>query len=313
MSSFKRKGPASATSNARQLLPGTRASANSPSVAYLSSGIASLDDVLGGGIPLGSVIVILTPDVHSAWGTLLQRYFIAQGIVLNQRVAIVSEPHDASLLVKGCMWLPAAGGDNATSGSSEAANDLEDEVTGSDEKIRIAWRYEKMQQFQTTVGTFACMHACSQNINELTLRNGSNLFQPFSAGGYCDGFELSSQIPESVVSLAVENDQLTTIEIPSSPNTFDSCLQAVKQYVAGRKSDTRRQAVRLSVPDLGNPSWGDTSARVRMSHICPRYNAAETSRWPVRIGYIHLSISSTHNNPFIRHRYFGNFPSAPFH
>jgi elongator complex protein 4 len=170
MSSFKRKGSAPATSNARQLPPGTRASANSPTVAYLSSGIASLDDVLGGGIPLGSVIVILAPDVHSAWGTLLQRYFIAQGIVLNQHVAIVSKSHDASELVKGCMWLPAsssASSGNTTSGSGETADDLEDEAIGSEDKIKIAWRYEKMQQFQTTVGTtFSCMHACSQNINQ---------------------------------------------------------------------------------------------------------------------------------------------------
>lgn len=155
MSSFKRKESAGPASNARQLPPGTRSSANSPSVAYLSSGIASLDDVLGGGLPLGSVIVVLAPDMHSAWGTLLQRYFIAQGIALNQPVAIVSEPHNASILVNGCMWLPAANSGNVTPENNGAAD--EDEMTGSGERIKIAWRYERMQRFQTTVATtFSC-------------------------------------------------------------------------------------------------------------------------------------------------------------
>jgi hypothetical protein len=115
------------------------------------------------------------------------------------------------------------------------------------------------------------MYACllSEYQSELISSHGSNLlFQRFSAGGYCDVFELSSQIPESVVSRAVEDDQLTTIEIPSatsSVSAFDACLQAVKQRVAGLKGDTRRQAVRLSIPDLGDPNWGDVSPHVRTS------------------------------------------------
>src|ERR1700733_8983226 len=186
MSSFKRKGTALSSNNPRTLLPGTRASANSPSVAYLSSGIASLDDILGGGIPLGSVVVVLAPDLHSAWGTLLQRYFITQGIVLNQHVAIVSDSHEASSLVNGCMWLPASSatdGGGAVPGSNDTADDLGDEVASPEGKIEIAWRYEKMQQFQTTgATTFSCMLSFSQSTsrNDLTIRFQSPLLPPLS-------------------------------------------------------------------------------------------------------------------------------------
>lgn len=167
MSSFKRKGSTATTSAARQLPPGTRSSTTSPSVAYLSSGIASLDDVLGGGIPLGSVVVLLAPDMHSAWGTLLQRYFIAQGLALNQHTAVVSDADDAMTLVNGCMWLPSSKDGTNSTASARPRDELEeddDKTAGPEGKIKIAWRYEKMQQFQTTVGlgTSSCMrfHHC---------------------------------------------------------------------------------------------------------------------------------------------------------
>jgi len=68
--------------------------------------------------------------------------------------------------------------------------------------------------------------------------------------------------------MAVEADQLSIIEIPSiasSESTFENCLKSVKQFVAGVNSNTRRQAVRLSIPDLGDPNWGDTSPHVRIA------------------------------------------------
>lgn len=140
MSSFKRKSGAPAV---QQVPIGARQSFSSPSVSLVSSGIPSLDDVLGGGFPLGCVVALLTPDLHSAWGTLIQRYFIAQGLAGDQIVCVVRE--DAKNLVDGCMWHPGTG----TKGLS-AQDNLEQEP---DAKIKIAWRYEKMKQFQTTVTT----------------------------------------------------------------------------------------------------------------------------------------------------------------
>ena len=51
----------------------------------------------------------------------------------------------------------------------------------------------------------------------------------------------------------------------SPAGTFDSVLQTVKQFVAGLKGDAQRQAIRLSIPDLGDPTWGDISPRVRVT------------------------------------------------
>jgi elongator complex protein 4 len=147
MSSFKRK---TGTPAVQQAPIGARQSFSTPSVSLISSGIPSLDDLLGGGLPLGSVVAVLTPDLHSAWGTLIQRYFIAQGLAGDQAVCVVRD--DAKDLVDGCMWLAGTKGLPVEDG---ALDHVEEEP---DAKIKIAWRYEKMRQFQTTVPATSCMY-----------------------------------------------------------------------------------------------------------------------------------------------------------
>ncbi len=144
MSSFKRRQPAP------QVLQtsGTRLVSGTSSLLQISTGIPSLDDILGGGLPLGHVLTVLAPDTHSTWGELLSRYFVSQGLVSGQAVCLVED--DPNVFLEGCMWLP---------GTSRSKNELDHEITqleeqeGShkDEKVKIAWRYEKMEQFRTTV------------------------------------------------------------------------------------------------------------------------------------------------------------------
>jgi elongator complex protein 4 len=144
MSSFKRRQPAP---QALQT-PGTRLVSGTSSLLQISTGISSLDDILGGGLPLGHVLTVLAPDVHSAWGELLSRYFVSQGLASDQAICLVED--DPNDFLEGCMWLP---------GTSRSKNELKHEITQSeeqeglykDEKVKIAWRYEKMEQFRTTV------------------------------------------------------------------------------------------------------------------------------------------------------------------
>jgi elongator complex protein 4 len=109
-----------------------------PPATVVSTGVPSLDDILGGGLPLSCSLVLTAPDLHSQYGELVQKYFVAQGLASRQRVCIVAPV----AWVNDCIWLPAG-----------ASADLDEESTPSDEKIKIAWRYEQMKQFQTTVAS----------------------------------------------------------------------------------------------------------------------------------------------------------------
>ena len=142
MSSFKRK-----TGIKTEVPVGTRPSPSSPSTFLTSTGIPSLDDILGGGLPLSCSALILAPDLHSAYGDLVHNYFLAQGLAVGHNLLLVGE--DPLRVFEDCMWTPP---------SFVAEEDKKElEADQQEEKIKIAWRYETMKQFQTTVESNQCV------------------------------------------------------------------------------------------------------------------------------------------------------------
>lgn len=140
MSSFKRK----TAQPTQKTLNGTKLSPAISSVLLTSSGIPSLDDILGGGIQLGTDLLILNSDPHSAHSDLIQKHFIAQGIAAKHDVHVLNPC--AKILVESCMWSSTS----TASVPSVATDDPDAAIIGED-KVKIAWRYERMQKFKTTV------------------------------------------------------------------------------------------------------------------------------------------------------------------
>jgi elongator complex protein 4 len=150
---------------------GTIPSPSAPSVALISTGIPSFDDILGGGQPVGSILTVLAPDEHSAWSRLVERYWIAQGLAAGQDVLVIGGSTDDSAnaksnveledLVAGCMWLDEGVRKSTRQIIPESAQpnpvpeDPDSDAEGLDEessnRTKIAWRYENMKKFQTTV------------------------------------------------------------------------------------------------------------------------------------------------------------------
>jgi elongator complex protein 4 len=150
MSSFKRKAISSPTTP-----HGCKRSPAGPQTVITSTGIPSLDDILGGGLPLSCTQLILAPDLHSAYDILVQKYFVAQGLISGHRLCVIFE--DAEEFVKECMWTPGNSLTTASASHSSASGmDPDDDDNTSErteEKIKIAWRYEHMKQFSTTVSS----------------------------------------------------------------------------------------------------------------------------------------------------------------
>ncbi|OCF36299.1 elongator complex protein 4 [Kwoniella heveanensis BCC8398] len=217
---------------------GTHPSPSLSSLHLLPTGLPSLDDLLGGGLPLGSILCVLAPDSQSAWGRLIERYWIAQGLISGQSSVFVGGQEDEELgreVVAGCMWVEKGRGDGDES-QSEGELDggaAQGEVS---EAKKIAWRYEKMEKFKTTVGG-----------------NGSNL-------------SLLNTIPPSVLSSVHSTSQQSYIPLTTASDAsdqyqsagpsarYDNALRGIYEKVS--KADQKR-AMRITVHELGSYDWGD--------------------------------------------------------
>jgi elongator complex protein 4 len=159
------------TPNAANRPPlGSIPSPSAPSLALISTGVPSFDDILGGGQPVGSILTILAPDEHSAWSKLVERYWIAQGLAADQDVLIIGGAADGNgegnteidELIAGCMWLDEGVAKSArksfpdplnqqSAPAEEPDSDAEGLEEESSNRTKIAWRYDKMKKFETTV------------------------------------------------------------------------------------------------------------------------------------------------------------------
>ncbi|WVQ93640.1 hypothetical protein IAU59_000716 [Kwoniella sp. CBS 9459] len=226
---------------------GTHPSPSLSSLHLLPTGLPSLDDLLGGGLPLGSILCVLAPDSQSAWARLIERYWIAQALISGQSSVFVGGGEDEELgkeVVSGCMWVEkgrtGAGTGTADGDESQSEGELDGLASGEiSEAKKIAWRYEKMEKFKTTVGG-----------------NGSNL-------------SLLNTIPPSVLSSVHSTSQQTYIPLTdsfshaststststsSTSGRFDNALRGIHDKVT--KADQKR-AMRLTVHELGSFDWGD--------------------------------------------------------
>ena len=229
MSSFKRRQPATAAANASggalasartqaASLPGTRVSSYNSSV-LISSGIASLDDILGGGIPIGSIL-LLEEDKDTSYAKLVLRYFVAQGLCCpGQRNLLVAHGLDqkpdeiiAKLPYSEDASSAAAKGSSAAATSSQT-DDEDESAGGAGEAMKIAFRYDNLKKFETSVSTPATSLASS----------GAEV-------PYCSTFDLTKTLE-----LRDEHrSRLHTLDPDGSAAPYSDILDAVRKALQTR-------------------------------------------------------------------------------
>jgi elongator complex protein 4 len=137
--------PVSTTSN--RLPSGTRLNSTG-TLLLTSSGIPSLDTFIGGGIPIGSLVLIYE-DPHAHLSDSILRCYLSEGIYNKQDACVIAARNDLS------EHLPVK--DDYR--SLNKSNDDETEQ----EKMKIAWRYENL----STLDTSTHVHYDLQSTNPL--------------------------------------------------------------------------------------------------------------------------------------------------
>ncbi|KAI9225142.1 Elongator complex protein 4 [Blastocladiella britannica] len=132
------------------LPPGLKLSAHN-AAALLSTGVGSLDDLLGGGLPLGTLLVV-AEQADAPHAALFLGYFIAQGLVHGHHVLVASADADPRAIA-GTAPAPdvpsstGSGSGRKRVGASAAAVAASSKSAKEDEdgdKLTIAWRYKNL-------------------------------------------------------------------------------------------------------------------------------------------------------------------------
>ncbi|XP_026747020.1 elongator complex protein 4 [Trichoplusia ni] len=215
MSSFHK------TSDSRVTITGTKIKNSLP---IISSGIPSLDYVIGGGLPAGSIFAV-EEDVLANYSRILLKYFLAEGVACKHDLFIASadeNPEDISKELPLPTTIPQD-------------DDLAPTAAGID-KMKIAWRYEGLSQVESSFGSttnFGHHFDLSKHIEADTIKNCNiNYCKLEMEKGGANGFKNT-----------LYHKLLTSIQELISKEEYQSNVK------------TTSNILRIGIHSLGSPTW----------------------------------------------------------
>ncbi|GAA6035805.1 hypothetical protein JCM8097_005715 [Rhodosporidiobolus ruineniae] len=288
MSSFRRRATTSS-------LPGTRPSPSGASL--LSTGLPAIDDLLGGGLPLSSNLLVLQ-DHPTAYSDLVLRYWVAQGLECGHDVAVVAAAVDGGpeAVAEGLMGTEGAEvkKDDGRKTAEEREDDLEREQEEAlKDKMKIAFRYEGLGQHQTTL-----KEASPSKAGETD--TFSSLFDLTTTRAL-------SSADRKLLHL-VDVDELLSSSVSTSAGPYSALYEQIEKLVdeGGFRipSDPAapRKVLRIAISNFGSPSWGAASPAALYSFLLRLRHLSFTSHLSTLLTFpSHLfspsSSSSSQLNP----------------
>ncbi|XP_032080101.1 elongator complex protein 4 isoform X1 [Thamnophis elegans] len=234
--SFQRKVP-DGGGGRLAVLPGTR-----PSVRHgqllLSTGVPSLDSVLGGGLAIGTLLLI-EEDVYGVYSNLLFKNFLAEGVVCGHNLFIASDKEEPGIILKELPCpLP-----------NLSDKEMEEVITmkstqDSQESMRIAWRYQNKPKQEVTHIPFSKFG----HYFDLSKTMAPELIQNINWNGFFIPEEASLDIDEKSCKKAC---------------TYTRLLHSIQKVICqqGYNGSTfqkkQRNVLRIGIQGLGSVLWGD--------------------------------------------------------
>lgn len=78
---------------------------------------------------------------------------------------------------------------------------------------------------------------------------------------YCRTFDLTSRLPAATIDQALASKQLLVFDVPIEPRPTRSTLVQISELF-NRPKEEAPKPVRICVPALGSPGWGDLEPSV---------------------------------------------------
>ncbi|XP_041972844.1 elongator complex protein 4 [Aricia agestis] len=206
------------TSSIRNSINGTKLKNNLP---YISSGIPSLDFVIGGGVPAGSIFTI-EEDVLGSYSRVLSKYFLAEGVVCKHDLFIASADEDPKMIVQE---LP----------QPCATQSHEDKKQVAEGEMKIAWRYESLGQIESSFGS------------------NTNFGHHFDLSKTVE----AQTISDCNITFCHLTQELSEVKVFKNP-MYHQLLSSIKKviskedYMAGNKNNN---ILRIVIQSLGSPVW----------------------------------------------------------
>ncbi|XP_075817765.1 elongator complex protein 4 isoform X1 [Microtus pennsylvanicus] len=238
--SFQRKSKASgADGGGPRLLSiaGTRPSVRNGQL-LVSTGLPALDQLLGGGLAVGTVLLI-EEDKCNIYSPLLFKYFLAEGIVNGHTVLVASAREKPADILQE---LPAPLLDD--NGKKEIEDIHNPKTPEADVSMKIAWRYQflpKMQAGPVSSSRFGHYYDISKRIPPEML--GSSKWH---------GFFLTEHITSDLKG-----------ESCSLSRGYMKLLQFIQNIIYTEGFDgsnpqkKQKNILRIGIQNLGSPLWGD--------------------------------------------------------
>ncbi|KAI4117027.1 MAG: hypothetical protein LQ345_002652 [Seirophora villosa] len=198
-----------------------------------STGTSSLDDLLGhSGLALANSLLI-EENGTTEFSTTLLRYFTAEGVVQGHKVHIVGV---------GESWardLPGLSGP-----VREDTARLESRTRAEKERMKIAWRYERLGDFGAGLASARAPPAVHRD-PKVDASSNANQAEPAT---FCHAFDLTKRltVPDPKIFNFIPVRQASQLGSP-----FQSILQSLKDHLtAAPKSMLHR----LLIPNLLSPA-----------------------------------------------------------
>lgn len=239
--SFQRRGKASGAAGGGPRLvsiAGTRPSVRNGQL-LVSTGLPALDQLLGGGLAVGTLLLI-EEDKYNIYSPLLLKYFLAEGIVCGHTLLVASAKENPANILQE---LPAPLLDD--NGKKELEDVHNSKTPEPDTNMKIAWRYQllpKVEAGAVSSSRFGHYYDVSRRIPQELLESSQ-----------WHGFFLPDHMPSALKGEAcsLSWDYMKLLQ-------FIQSIIYTEGFDGANPQKKQKNILRIGIQNLGSPLWGDS-------------------------------------------------------